>query len=71
MNRRIVAGVAIGALALGSLGGLAAAGLTGGGAASSSVEAEESGEVPRAWLSEARAVYEAVARQPETGPAPR
>ncbi len=60
MNRRIVAGVAIGALVLGSLGGLAAAGLSGGGTPSS-VEAGESGEAPDAWLLEARAVYDAIA----------
>ena len=61
MNRRIVAGVAIGALVLGSLGGLAAAGLTGGAAEPSSVSAGESGEVPDAWVAEARAVYGAIA----------
>lgn len=61
MNRRIVAGVAIGALLLGSLGGLAAAGLSGGAATPSSVEAGESGEAPDAWLSQARAVYDEIA----------
>ncbi len=60
MNRRIVAGVAIGALVLGSLGGLAAAGLS-GGATPSNVAAGESGEAPDAWLFEARAVYDAIA----------
>lgn len=61
MNRRIVAGVAIGALVLGSLGGLAAAGLTGGATAPSGVSSDEAGATPDGWLLEARAVYDAIA----------
>lgn len=62
VNRRVVAGVVARTLAIGSLGGVAATALLGGGGTSSGGDtAIAAGTAPESWSADASGVYDAIA----------